>query len=164
MDWLVLSFDTSTHSTGADYGLLDNCITCLAAALNLASHQHQQQHKQVRSGLAPFLQAVRTPLGALRTFSKLLLRRLERDPEGLSYELAKNVLIQSDQLVELLLGVPQEVTVGGGGGAMVNVQDGWGEEEEEAEAEAGGGWKGGRAWGGVGRRPCVSCGVYWPLW
>ena len=146
MDWLVLSFDPATHSTKAEYSLLDNCITCLAAALNLASHQHHQQreNKQARAGLAPFLQAVRTPLGALRTFSKLLLRRLERDPEGLSYELAKNVLIQSDQLVELLLGVPPEVAVGGGGGgggAIVKAQDGaWEEEEEEeAEAEAGGG-------------------------
>ena len=136
--WLVLSFDPSTHRTKAEHSLLDNCVTCLAAALDLASRQHHE-NKQARAGLAPFLQAVRTPLGALRTFSKLLLRRLERDPEGLSYELAKNVLIQSDQLVELLLGVPSEVMLGGGG--MVNVQDGsssvWGEEEAEAEAGEG---------------------------
>ena len=45
---------------------------------------------------------MRQPLGALRTFVKLLERRLERDPEGLNHELAKNVLIQSDELVELL--------------------------------------------------------------
>lgn len=53
---------------------------------------------------------------------------MERDREGLSYELAKNVLIQSDQLVELLLDDTSERMESGGGGGtgweMMNAQDG----------------------------------------
>lgn len=137
-DWLVLSFNPSAQSRETQYTLLDNCITCLAAALNLTSHHHQDK-KQNPAPLAQFLQAVRTPLGALRTFSKLLLRRMERDREGLSYELAKNVLIQSDQLVELLLDDTSERMESGGGGGtgweMMNAQDGSRSEEEMEEME-----------------------------
>lgn len=44
---------------------------------------------------------IRSPLSALRTFGKLLARRLQRE-EGLSLELARNILTQSDRLVELI--------------------------------------------------------------
>lgn len=66
------------------------CI-CIHVSLNTLSHAHI------------FLLQVRQPLGALRTFGKLLLRRLERtDAEGLNQELTGNVLVSSDELVAVL--------------------------------------------------------------
>ena len=52
----------------------------------------------------PFcLLQMRSSLSALRTFAKLLLRRLGRD-EGLNLdlELARNILVQSDRLADFL--------------------------------------------------------------
>jgi nitrogen-specific signal transduction histidine kinase len=44
---------------------------------------------------------MRSPLSALRTFGKLLNRRLQREG-GLNLELAQNIMAQSDRIAELL--------------------------------------------------------------
>lgn len=73
---------------------------------------------------------MRAPLGALRTFGKLLLRRLEKaDAEGLNQELTANVLASSDALVEMLRRH--------GPGGERGEEPGTMEEEESA---SGGGW------------------------
>jgi len=45
---------------------------------------------------------IRSPLSALRTFGKVLTRRLAREP-GMNGELARNIMVQSDQLADLLV-------------------------------------------------------------
>lgn len=104
--WLVLAFMPESKQPPAQYRLLDACIKCLIASLKLGSRPDPDKDPG-NASLDWLLRAVRTPLGALRTFSKLLMRRLERDPEGLSLELAKNVLIQSDRLVDILMAYPE---------------------------------------------------------
>lgn len=47
------------------------------------------------------MQQMRSPLSALRTFGKLLNRRLQREG-GLNLELAQNIMAQSDRIAELL--------------------------------------------------------------
>ena len=73
---------------------------------------------------------MRAPLGALRTFGKLLLRRLEKtDTEGLNQELTANVLASSDALVAVL----RRHGPGGEGGEDPGMT-------EEEEGASGGGW------------------------
>ncbi len=135
--WACLTFahenpqDDDTHR--AQLSCLESPLHCLAVALRMAALQ-QHEVRAATTRFVRFLQAVRTPLGALRTFSKLLIRRLERDPEGLNFELAQNVLVQSDQLVELLLGLPppQEGT----GSPLTGSAKAWESMADELEQEA----------------------------
>ncbi len=63
-------------------------------------HQLQQRDQQQRDILDNLLHQFRNPLTALRTFSKLLLRRLVADDDN--RPLVKNVMRESDRLQELL--------------------------------------------------------------
>eukprot|EP00166_Cyanidium_caldarium_P000252 ctg_110.g61 len=56
---------------------------------------------QMREVLSTILHQVRSPLSALRTFGKLLLRRLP--PEDLNRDLARDIIVQSERLGDLLL-------------------------------------------------------------
>lgn len=55
---------------------------------------------------------MRNPLAALRTFGKLLLRRLEELPDALNRDLAADLLTQSERLVTLLLPMESPVELG----------------------------------------------------
>mmetsp|Transcript_23961 Transcript_23961/g.70282 ORF Transcript_23961/g.70282 Transcript_23961/m.70282 type:complete len:569 (-) Transcript_23961:3-1709(-) len=87
--------------------LLRNVAKTLSVAAVLDQQQRISaiiQTQQLRQVLAETLHQVKNPLTALRTFGKLLLRRLD-DGDSLSRELAKDMIIQSDRLVDLLVPV-----------------------------------------------------------
>eukprot|EP00903_Cladosiphon_okamuranus_P006858 g6679.t1 len=62
------------------------------------------QVEPLRKVVAEALHQVKNPMTALRTFGKLLLRRLPQD-DTLNRELAKDIILQSDRLVDILLPV-----------------------------------------------------------
>eukprot|EP00638_Chattonella_subsalsa_P017416 CAMPEP_0117850434 /NCGR_PEP_ID=MMETSP0949-20121206/21684_1 /TAXON_ID=44440 /ORGANISM="Chattonella subsalsa, Strain CCMP2191" /LENGTH=591 /DNA_ID=CAMNT_0005697825 /DNA_START=217 /DNA_END=1992 /DNA_ORIENTATION=+ len=91
---------------------LKNIASTLAVAAVLDQKErwsHQVQLESLRTALAESLHQVKNPLTALRTFGKLLLRRLPSE-DNLNRELAKDIMIQSDRLVDLLLPVDSMIT------------------------------------------------------
>ncbi|CAM9240994.1 unnamed protein product, partial [Phaeothamnion confervicola] len=87
--------------------LLEKIASSVAIAAVLDQRQRWAatvQVDQLRRVLAETLHQVKNPLTALRTFGKLLLRRLPSE-DGLNRELAKDIVIQSDRMVDLLLPV-----------------------------------------------------------
>jgi signal transduction histidine kinase len=68
------------------------------AQQKLTHHYHQLQ--QQRDRLDDLLHQLRNPMTALRTFSKLLLKRLL--PEDRNYPVAENMLRESDHIQDLL--------------------------------------------------------------
>ena len=66
------------------------------------SHPHASHRLSIFSHIPPPLHQVKSSLSAVRMFGKLLLRRLPGD-DKMNRELAKDILIQSDRLVDLLL-------------------------------------------------------------
>jgi len=84
-------------------------VQAIATSLSLAvvldqKHQWQEavQAESLRKMLSETLHQVKNSLSAVRMFGKLLLRRLPGN-DKMNRELAKDILIQSDRLVDLLL-------------------------------------------------------------
>mmetsp|Transcript_36114 Transcript_36114/g.144347 ORF Transcript_36114/g.144347 Transcript_36114/m.144347 type:complete len:576 (-) Transcript_36114:1928-3655(-) len=80
-------------------------LACLLDQRTQESERSRQEQlkvlAQLRSLLSTVLHQVKSPLGALVTFGKLLLRRL---PVGdVSRDLARDILIQSERMQELLV-------------------------------------------------------------
>ncbi|MGV0026204.1 GAF domain-containing sensor histidine kinase [Phormidesmis priestleyi] len=76
-------------------------------------HTHRQQRlsqTQQHDVLDNLLHQFRNPLTALRTFGKLLLRRLQ--PEDANREVATSIVRESDRLQELLLQFDQAIDLG----------------------------------------------------
>ena len=69
--------------------------------------KQEQLHRLERDRLDDLLHQLRNPLTALRTFSKLLIKRLL--PEDRNQSVAKNILRESDRLQELLLQFEEEI-------------------------------------------------------
>ncbi len=65
-------------------------------------HQQQLQQAQQRDHLDDILHQLRNPLTALRTFGKLLLKRLQPEEDSKSHSLAENLMRESDRLQQLL--------------------------------------------------------------
>jgi signal transduction histidine kinase len=78
--------------------------TALDRKILVSDVAFQVQVGQMRTVVKDSLQQIRNPLTALRTFGKLLLRRLEKDKSvnPMNSELAADLLIQSDRLIDLL--------------------------------------------------------------
>ena len=79
--------------------------TSLALAVVLDQRYQWQeavQAESMRKMLSETLHQVKNSLSAVRMFGKLLLRRLPGN-DKMNRELAKDILIQSDRLVDLLL-------------------------------------------------------------
>ena len=64
--------------------------------------QQQWQQEQQRDRLDDILHQLRNPLMALRTFGKLLLRRLSPEDHPKNYSLAENLMRESERLQQLL--------------------------------------------------------------
>mgnify|MGYP006427122969 CR=1 FL=1 len=64
--------------------------------------QQQWQQEQQRDRLADILHQLRNPLMALRTFGKLLLKRLNPEENQKSRSFAENIMRESDRLQQLL--------------------------------------------------------------
>jgi len=84
-----------------------NIASSLALAIvldqrNQFSYNEALQAEKLRSMLSDSLHQVKNSLSAVRMFGKLLLRRLPSD-DMMNRELAKDILIQSDRMVELLV-------------------------------------------------------------
>jgi len=91
---------------------LENVASTLAIAAVLDQKErwaHTVALESLRTALAETLHQVKNPLTALRTFGKLLLRRLPSEDQ-LNRELVKDILIQSDRMVDLLLPVDSMIT------------------------------------------------------
>ena len=69
--------------------------------------QQEQQHRLERDRLDNLLHQLRNPLTALRTFSKLLIKRLL--PEDRNKSVAHSILRESDRLQELLSQFEEEI-------------------------------------------------------
>ncbi|KAG5190235.1 Two component sensor histidine kinase [Tribonema minus] len=147
-----------TQWRNADKELLEKVASSLAMGAALDQRQRwaaAAQVEELRRMLSETLHQAKNPLTALRTFGKLLLRRLPA-ADGLNRELAEDIILQSDRLVDLLLPVddalgalaaapppggsyylpggaspPQGELEGGGGGG------------QEQGAGGGGGWQSG---------------------
>lgn len=65
-------------------------------------HQQQLQQAQQRDHLDDILHQLRNPLTALRTFGKLLLKRLQPEEDSKSHSLAENLMRESERLQQLL--------------------------------------------------------------
>ncbi|KAA8494338.1 hypothetical protein FVE85_4313 [Porphyridium purpureum] len=70
-------------------------------AYELAREQEHDVMNRLRQGLSRMLQQVRSPLGTLTTFGKLLERRLA--PDDLSRDLARNIIVQSERIQSVLM-------------------------------------------------------------
>lgn len=127
--WILVEVE---DDAAAQWGALAPALECLGVALAVAGRERAagqraqgtfrrllrevsrlnrrmflstlyHNHKRNNSHNTQPRAQIRQPLGALRTFGKLLLRRLEKtDAEGLNQELTSNVLVSSDALVEVL--------------------------------------------------------------
>jgi len=89
----------------ADLKQLEAIARSLAVAVILdQKHQWQEavQAESMRKMLSETLHQVKNSLSAVRMFGKLLLRRLPGS-DKMNRELARDILIQSDRLVDLLL-------------------------------------------------------------
>jgi hypothetical protein len=86
-----------TYAYGCYYYCAHNCCCYLQA-------------EQLRRVLSETLHQTKNPLTALRTFGKLLLRRLPA-ADGANRELAEDIITQSDRLVDLLLPVDSIIGV-----------------------------------------------------
>ena len=64
--------------------------------------QQQLQQAQQRDRLDDILHQLRNPLTALRTFGKLLLKRLQPENDSKSHSLAENLMRESERLQQLL--------------------------------------------------------------
>jgi signal transduction histidine kinase len=97
-----------------DFDVTEKVAASLAIAAVLDQRQQWTaavvQVDQLRRVLAETLHQAKNPLTALRTFSKLLLRRLPSD-DSINKELAKDILLQSDRLIDLLLPVDEVISV-----------------------------------------------------
>ncbi|CAB1105364.1 unnamed protein product [Ectocarpus sp. CCAP 1310/34] len=90
-----------------DKRLLETIARSVGVAAVLDQKQRWAAVMQVeplRKVVAESLHQVKNPMTALRTFGKLLLRRLPQD-DTLNRELAKDIILQSDRLVDILLPV-----------------------------------------------------------
>lgn len=83
-------------------------------------HQQYLQQAQQRDHLDDILHQLRNPLTALRTFGKLLLKRLQPEEDSKTHSLAENLMRESDRLQQLLqdmgdyldqMGEEEEVTM-----------------------------------------------------
>lgn len=64
--------------------------------------QQQLQQARQRDHLDDILHQLRNPLTALRTFGKLLLKRLQPEKDSKTHSLAENLMRESDRLQQLL--------------------------------------------------------------
>ena len=97
--------DSGKEWSEAERSQVQAISTSLALAVVLdQKHQWQEavQTESLRKMLAETLHQVKNSLSAVRMFGKLLLRRLPGN-DKMNRELAKDILIQSDRLVDLLL-------------------------------------------------------------
>eukprot|EP01084_Bolivina_argentea_P303625 524255_1 len=86
------------------------CTTCacqVAGSLATAAALDQRQHlgglraEHIHQVLADAMHQAKNPLTALRTFTKVLLRRLRGD-NSVNRQLVKDIVLQSDRLIDLL--------------------------------------------------------------
>ena len=74
-----------------------------SAVRSVDSESHELVLREVRALLQGSVHQLNSPLSAVRTLSKLLLRRLDHDAQDtVSRELARDILIQADRLAELV--------------------------------------------------------------
>jgi signal transduction histidine kinase len=101
----------STHSVAHEHNTLytSNTYSTLILTLSLLLLLLLQA-EQLRRVLSETLHQTKNPLTALRTFGKLLLRRLPA-ADGANRELAEDIITQSDRLVDLLLPVDSIIGV-----------------------------------------------------
>ena len=97
--------DSDAQWTEAERSQVQGIATSLAIAVVLDQRNQWQeavQAESLRKMLSETLHQVKNSLSAMRMFGKLLLRRLPGN-DKMNRELAKDILIQSDRLVDLLL-------------------------------------------------------------
>ena len=97
--------DGDAQWTEAERSQVQGIATSLAIAVVLDQRNQWQeavQAESLRKMLSETLHQVKNSLSAMRMFGKLLLRRLPGN-DKMNRELAKDILIQSDRLVDLLL-------------------------------------------------------------
>ena len=105
MGMLAVWREGNEEWTDAERKQVQTISTSLALAVVLdQKHQWQEavQAQSLRKMLSETLHQVKNSLSAVRMFGKLLLRRLPAK-DKMNRELAKDILIQSDRLVDLLL-------------------------------------------------------------
>ena len=74
-----------------------------SAVRSVDGESHELVLREVRALLQGSVHQLNSPLSAVRTLSKLLLRRLDHDAQDtVSRELARDILIQADRLAELV--------------------------------------------------------------
>ena len=71
------------------------------AASEVATESHELLLREIRALLQSSVHQLNSPLSAVRTLSKLLLRRLDSE-DSVSRELARDILIQAERLSELI--------------------------------------------------------------
>lgn len=103
MAWVLLNLQQRMEKEETLH--LKRLLSCLTSSLPLALEQRSRQGIRRERKDEASLGDIASPLVALRTFSKLLIRRLEKDEstDVLNLELARNILIQSERLVEILV-------------------------------------------------------------